>query len=147
MAKEKKRKKGSSKKRRAKGSVGRRLAVAVAECLVMVLLTGLLEFQLFGRRDLPQVYTSTVPSPGSGTLVMPSTSIFTGGDGTPCVYMVEKTSGRLGLPQYVVKAVSVQTEPYDEERVIVWGIERYDVPYVMWTEASLQDGMEVAVAS
>lgn len=147
MAKEEKRKKGKRKSRaKPKGSIGKRMAIAVAECLAMVLATCAVVFCLHGGQSLPRVYAAQLPQE-SGTLVLPETGVFTGGTGKPCVYRVETESGILGRPRYIVRAVGVETQPYDEGRVIVTGITQLDTPYVMLAEGALQDGMEVSLAS
>lgn len=136
-------KKKSAPRRRA--ATGTRLAIAIVECLVMVAITGAVLFLLNRSQPagsgLPQVYTANLPSPGEGTLVLSTESVFTGSDGSPCLYRLEGSGG-----SYYVRAVSVQTQAYDEGRVAVTGVTEFEVPYVMAATAPLQDGAQVELA-
>lgn len=130
-------------RRRRRASQGRRLAIAIAECVVLLAVTGVVLF-LLNRQpagQLTKVYTAVIPAPGEGTVVLSDGSIFTGADGGPCLYTVEKRDGHT-----YVRAVSVQTQPYDAGRSAISGMTEFDVPYVMAADGPLQDGAEVTVA-
>lgn len=137
---------GAASRPRRRAGTGTRLMIAVIECLVMVFITGAVLFLLNRAApkgsSLPQVYSANLPSPGEGTLVLSADSVFTGSDGSPCLYRLEESGGK-----YYVRAVSVQTQPYDEGRVAVSGVSEFEVPYVMAATAPLQDGAEVTRAN